>query len=168
MPRRAIALILTVLLTLYGCTVHKVQQVPTASVPQPLPDKERIVGITTLKGEDVRFDDPGASIVNGTLHGWVKKATYELPMDQVQRLWVDQEKISTARTMTFPKPADAKQVKLIANAATGLWGSYMIKQMVALRGRDVGKFYTAVNHSQSARKALSDWEVREELYRLKV
>jgi hypothetical protein len=63
-------------------------------------------------------------------------------------------------TMTFPKPADAKQVKWIANAATGLWGSYMIKQMVALRGRDVGKFYTAVNHSQSARKALSDWEVR--------
>jgi hypothetical protein len=317
MPRRAIALILTVLLTLSGCTVHKVQQVPTAGVPQPLPDKERIVGITTLKGEDVRFDDPGASIVNGTLHGWVKKATYELPMDQVQRLWVDKEQISTARTiglvagvavgtivviaavvaatkqscpfvyswdgtryvfdaepyggaiarglekddyselgqlreadgryklrmtnevdetqmtnltelwvvdhpagtrvvpdiqgklhtvaapqdllaardaeghdllpwlratdrliweppsvpdasgslqgditMTFPKPADAKQVKLIANAATGLWGSYMIKQMVALRGRDVGKFYTAVNHSQSARKALSDWEVR--------
>jgi hypothetical protein len=70
--------------------------------------------------------------------------------------------------MIFPKPTDAKQVKLIANAATGLWGSYMIKQMVALRGRDVGKFYTAVNHSRSARKALSDWELREQLYQLKV
>jgi hypothetical protein len=278
-----------------------------------------------LKGEDVSFDDPGASIVNGTLHGWVKKATYELPMDQVQRLWVDKEQVSTGRTiglvagiavgtivviaaviaatkqscpfvyswdgtryvfdaepyggaiarglekddyselgqlkeedgryklrvtnevdetqmtnltelwvvdhpagtrvvpdiqgklhtlsapqellaahdaeghdllpwlrstdrliweppsvpdangalqgdiiMTFPKPAGATQVKLVANAATGLWGSYMIKQMVALRGRDVGKFYLAVNHSQSARKALYNWEVREELYQLKV
>src|SRR5450755_4411559 len=73
MPRRSIALILNVLLILSGCMVHKVQHVPTASVPQPLPDKEKIVGITTLKGEDVSFDDPGASIVNGTLHGWVKK-----------------------------------------------------------------------------------------------
>ena len=70
--------------------------------------------------------------------------------------------------MTFPKPADAKQVKLIANAATGLWGSYMIKKMVELRGREVGRFYTAVNHSQSARKALSAWELREQLYQLKV
>ena len=68
--------------------------------------------------------------------------------------------------MTFPKPADAKQVKLIANAATGLWGSYMIKKMVELRGREVGRFYTAVNHSQSARKSLFDWEVREQLYRV--
>ena len=40
--------------------------------------------------------------------------------------------------MTFPKPPDATQVKLVANAATGLWGSYMIKKMVELRGRDVG------------------------------
>jgi hypothetical protein len=325
MLRRTTALVLTVLLSLSGCMVHNVQKLPSASVPQPLPDKERIVGITTLKGEDISFDDPGASIVNGTLHGRVKKTTYELPMDQVQRLWIDKEHISTARTiglvaglvvgtavviaavivatkqscpfvyswdgtryvfdaepyggaiarglekddyselgqlreqdgryklrmtnevdetqmtnlaelwvvdhpagtrvvpdiqgklhtvsapqqllaahdadghdllpwlratdhliweppsvpnasgslqgdivMTFPKPSDAKQVKLIANAATGLWGSYMIKQMVALRGRDVGKFYTAVNHSQSARKALSDWELREELYQLKV
>jgi len=325
MPRRAIALVLTVLLTLSGCMVHKVTQVPAASVPQTLPDKERIVGITTMKGEDVRFDDPGATIVSGTLHGWVKKVVYELPTDQVQRYWLDKEQVSTGRTiglvagiavgtivalaaialatkqscpfvyswngtryvfdaepyggaiarglekddyselgqlqaedgryklrvtnevdetqmtnltelwvvdhpagtrvvpdiqgklhtvstpqellaardadgrdllpwlrstdrliweppsvpdasgslqgditMTFPKPADAKQVKLIVNAATGLWGSYMIKQMVALRGRDVGKFYLAVNHSQSARKALSDWELREQLYQLKV
>jgi len=325
MPRRTIAMVLAVLLSLSGCTVHKVDKVPAASVVQPLPDKERIVGVTTVKGEDVSFDEPGATIVNGALHGWVKKTAYELPMDQVQRLWVDREQISTARTvglvagiavgtivvvaaiiaatknscpfiyswdgtryvfdaepyggaiarglekddyselgqlreedgryklrmtnevnetqmtnltelwvvdhpagtrvvpdiqgklhtvsapqtllsahdaegrdllpwlhatdhliweppsvpdasgglqgdiiMTFPKPAGATQVKLIANAATGLWGSYMIKKMVELRGRDVGKFYMAVNHSQAARKALTAWEVREELYQLKV
>ena len=46
MQRRAIALVLTVLLTLSGCTVHKVQRLPTASVTQPLPDKERIVAQT--------------------------------------------------------------------------------------------------------------------------
>jgi len=319
MPKRAVAMVLVVFLFLSGCTVHKVQRVATASVPQPLPDKERIVGITTMKGEDVSFDPPGATIANGTLHGWVKKVQYDIPMDQVQRLWVDKEDISTGRTiglvagivvgtvvvvaaviaatkhscpfvyswdgeryvfdaepyggaiakglekddyeelgqlreedgkyklrmtnevnetqmtnltelwvvdhpagtrvvpdvqgglhtvsaaqdaegrdlrpwlrstdrliweppsapdangslqgditMTFPKPRDAKQVKLIANAATGLWGSYMIKQMMALRGREVGRFYTAVDHSESARKKLAAWELREELYQLKV
>ena len=71
-------------------------------------------------------------------------------------------------TMTFPKPANAREAKLVVNAATGLWGSYMIKKMVALRGRDLNKFYLAVNHSKTARTKLHDWEVREELYALKV
>jgi hypothetical protein len=330
--RRSVALILTVLLTLSGCTVKKVVQVPAGSVAATMPPTETIVGVTTVKGEDVSFDAPGASIVNGTLHGWVKKVAYDLPIDQAQRLWVQKKEVSTARTvglvaglavatvivavavsvatakpqptttqscpfiyswdgtryvfdaepyggaiarglekddyselgqlreqdgryklrmtnevdetqmtnltelwvvdhpagtrvvpdmqgklrtvsapqellaahdaeghdllpwlratdhliweppsvpdsngslqgditMTFPKPANATQAKLVLNAATGLWGSYMIKQMVALRGRDVGKFYMAVNHSQAARKALSDWELREQLYQLKV
>jgi hypothetical protein len=325
MPKRPIALVLALLLTLSGCTVHKVQKLPTASVPQPLPAKETIVGITTMQGVNVSFDPPGATIANESVHGWVNKSTYDISMSQVQRLWIDREEISTGRTiglvagiavgtivviagivlatkqscpfvyswdgtryvfdaepyggaiarglekddyselgqlreqdglyklrvtnevdetqmtnltelwvvdhpagtrvvpdiqgklhtvsapqellsasdaeghdlqpwlrttdqriweppsvpdangnlqgdivMTFPKPANATQVKLIANAATGLWGSYMIKKMVELRGRDVGKFYFAVNHSQSARKQLTAWEEREELYRLKV
>jgi hypothetical protein len=334
MPKRAIALLLTVLLTLAGCTVKKVQKLPTASVAATLPQNESIVGVTTMKGEDVAFDDPGAVIKDGKLKGKVKKTVYELPIDQAQRLWIQTKDVSTARTvglvagiavvtvvivaaavlsktnstppttmqqscpfvyswdgtryvfdaepyggaiahglekddyselaqlreengryklritnevdetqmtnltelwvvdhptgtrvvpdiqgklhtvsapqellsasdseghdllpwlrstdhkiwepppapdakgslegdieMSFPKPTDAKQVKLIANAGTALWGSYMIKQMVALRGRDVGKFYTAVNHSALARKALADWEMREQLYQLKV
>jgi hypothetical protein len=326
MPKRTIALVLTILLSLSGCTVHKVQKVPPANVAQPQPQNEKIVGITTMKGEDITFDKSGpGTIKDGKLSATANKASYEIPMDQVQRLWVDKESISTGRTiglvagvvvgtavvvaaviaatkqscpfvyswdgskyvfdaepyggaiarglekddyselgrlreengqyrlrmtnevdetqmtnltelwvvdhpagtrvvpdiqgklhtvsaqqpllsahdaaghdllpwlrstdrliweppsvpdttgslqgdiiMTFPKPADAKQVKLIANAATGLWGSYMIKKMVELRGREVGRFYTAVNHSQSARKALYDWELREQLYQLKV
>jgi hypothetical protein len=44
----------------------------------------------------------------------------------------------------------------------------MIKKMVELRGRDVGKFYTAVNYSKSTRNKLTAWETREQLYYLKV
>jgi len=325
MPKRTIAMVLVALLTLSGCTVKKVQKLPVASVALPQPQNERIVGATTVKGEDLSFDNPGASIKDGTLTAKIKNSPYEIPMDQVQRLWVEKTQISTARTiglvagvaigavvvaavvvaalkqscpfvyswdgtkyvfdaepyggaiahglekddyselgqlreedgryklrmtnevdetqmtnltelwvvdhpagtrvvpdiqgklhtvsdpqtllsahdagghdllpwlrstdhliwepsstpdangslegditMTFPKPANATQVKLVANAATGLWGSYMIKKMVELRGREVGKFYTAVNHSQSARKALAAWELREQLYALKV
>jgi hypothetical protein len=336
MPKRAVALVLTLLLTLTGCTVKKVQKLPAASIAATLPENQSVVGVTTMKGEDVAFDAPGALIKDGKLTGKVKKTVYELPIDQAQRLWIQTKEISTARTvglvagigvvvavvavaavlshdtkaaapttsmqqscpfiyswdgtryvfdaepyggaiarglekddyselgqlrevdgryklkitnevdetqmtnltelwvvdhpngtrvvpdvlgklhtvsepqellsasdaeghdllpwlrstdhkiweppstpdakgnlegdieMSFPKPPDAKQVKLIANAGTALWGSYMIKQMVALRGRDVGKFYAAVNHSASARKALADWELREQLYQLKV
>ena len=333
-------MVLTFLLTLTGCTVRKVQQLPAASVPQP--QSERIVGITTLQGVDVSFDPPGATIANGSVHGWVNKSTYDISMTQVQRLWIDKEEISTARTiglvagitvpiviiavvaaevdkktttpaptttttsgtgagscpyiyswdgtryvfeaepyggaitrglerddyselgelreqdgryklrmtnevdetqmtnltelwvvdhpagtrvvpdvdgrlhtvsaqqgllsahdaqghdllpwlrsndhliweppavpdangslqgdiiMTFPKPAGATQVKLVANAATGLWGSIMIKKIVALRGREAGLFYFALNHSSAAREQLTAWEERDELYRLKV
>lgn len=67
MPKRAIAMVLAVLLSVGpGCYNRKIQKVPTAAVPQP--EKEKIVGVTTLKGEEVTFDKPGASIKDGTLH----------------------------------------------------------------------------------------------------
>lgn len=69
--------------------------------------------------------------------------------------------------MTFPKPAGAAQAKLVANVATGLWGSYMIKKMVELRGRDVDAWYTLMEN-QTARDALFAWDLQEELYALKI
>lgn len=323
MPKRAIAIVLVVLLAISGCYVRKVQKLPIATVPQL--EKEKIVGITTIKGDDVSFDPPGASISNGTLSGSVKKTAYQVRLDQIQRVWVERREKSTARTvgllaavaigtiaivvgviaatkqscpfvyswngteyvfdaepyggaisrglekddyselgqlreedglyrlkltnevdetqftnltelwvvdhpfgtrvvpdiqgtlhtvaapyapvsahdaaghdllpwlratdrliweppavpdadgnlqsdivMTFPKPAGSAQAKLVANAATGLWGSYMIKQMVALRGRDVGAWYRTMDESKPARDALFAWEVREQLYALKI
>jgi hypothetical protein len=323
MPRRMIALVLISLLSLSGCSVRKIQKLPVASVQQP--DKEKIVGVTTIKGEDVSFDPPGASIANGTLSATVKKTPYTVPLDQVQRVWLERREKSTARTvglvavvaigtiaivagviaatkqscpfvyswngteyvfdaepyggaisrglekddfselgqlqeenglyrlrvtnevdetqftnltelwvvdhpagtrvvpdilgklhtvaaayaplsardasghdllpwlratdrliwepppvpdgegnlqsdivMTFPKPAGGAQAKLVANAATGLWGSYMIKQMVALRGRDLGAWYRTIDENKPARDALLAWEVREQLYALKI
>lgn len=328
MSKRIIAIVLIVLLTGSGCTIRKVERVRTASLPQPGTGQstaERIVGVTTIKGEDVSFDPPGASIANGTLHATVKKVPYEISVDQLQRVWIERKEHSAARTiglvaavgvgvvaivagviaatkgscpfvyswdgtkyvfdaepyggaitrglekddfteldrlqeqngvyhlrmtnevdetqltnfmelwvvdhpigtrvvpdiqgklhtvpapiapssardatgrdllpwlratdrliweppsapdatgslvgdiiMSFPKPLDATQVKLIVNAATGLWGSYMIKKMVELRGRDVGAWYTAIDNSKAARDALFAWEVREELYQLKI
>ncbi len=323
MQKRAIAMVLVVLLTLSGCYVRKVQKLPIATVPQL--EKEKIVGITTIKGDDVSFDPPGASIANGTLNGTVKKAPYQVRLDQIQRVWLERKEKSTGRTvglvavvaigtvaiivgviaatkqscpfvyswngteyvfdaepyggaisrglekddfeelgqlreqdglyrlkltnevdetqftnltelwvvdhppgtrvvpdiqgglhtvgipyapvsahdaagndllpwlratdrliweppavpdadgnlqsdivMTFPKPSGANQAKLVANAATGLWGSYMIKQMVALRGRDVGAWYRTMDESKPARDALFAWEAREQLYALKI
>jgi len=323
MPKQTIAMVLVVLLTVGpGCYIRKVQKVSTADVPQPA--SEKIVGITTIKGEDISFDKPGASIKDGRLHAFLRNSAYEVPLDQVQRLWVERKELSKGRTiglvagvvvgtlgiivgvvaatkqscpfvyswdgkqyafdaepyggaitrglekddisqlehlreqdglyrlkltnevdetqltnltelwvvdhpagtrvvpdvsgklhtvaqpqgilsardatghdllpwlratdrliweppavpdvsgnlqgdieMTFPKPPGATQVKLVANAATGLWGSYMIKQMVQLRGREILAWYASMQ-SQSARDALFAWEVREQLFALKI
>jgi hypothetical protein len=323
MPKRMVAMVLAVVLCLAGCHVKRVQQLPPTSVAQP--EKETIVGVTTVKGEQVSFDPPGASIQDKTLHASVKKTPYELPLDQVQRFWVQRKELSKARTiglvaavvvgtvvvivavglatkqscpfvyswdgsqyvfdaepyggaisrglqkdditqlerlreqdgfyrlkltnevdetqftnltellvvdhpdgtrvvpdvrgnlhtlsapqrllsardasgrdllpwlratdgliweppalpdaegklqddiiMTFPKPSGATQAKLVANVATGLWGSYMIKKMVELRGKDAGAWYELMDQSQAARDDLFAWEVREQLYALKI
>ena len=321
MLKRTIAVVLCFLLS--GCVVRKVERIPFASVTQS--DKDVVVGVTTMKGEDVSFDPPGGAIKDGMISGSVKKASFEIPVDQVQRVWVQRTHVSTGRTiglvaavavgtvaivagvvaatkqscpfvyswngseyvfdaepyggaitrglekddyselgmlreqdgiyrlkltnevdetqytnmtelwvvdhpagtrvvpdiqgnlhtveapaaplsaldangrdllpwlratdrliweppsvpdakgnlasdivMTFPKPKDAKQVKLIANAATGLWGSYMIKKMVELHGRETGAFLKTIDDDKSARDALFKWEVQEELYALKI
>lgn len=70
--------------------------------------------------------------------------------------------------MTFAKPEDVKQAKLVANAVTGLWGSHMIREMLELRGREVGAWYAAIDRNPAEADSLRSWVLREELYALKV
>jgi hypothetical protein len=70
--------------------------------------------------------------------------------------------------LTFPKPEGVKQANLIANAATGLWGSYMIKRMVELRGREAVSWLSSLDHDRTSVAALEAWGAREETYRLRV
>ena len=59
--------------------------------------------------------------------------------------------------LTFPKPEDATEGTLIANAATGLWGSYMIKRMVELHGRDTSAWLESVDKDPGAVQAIHAW-----------
>jgi len=61
---------------------------------------DKIVGITTTKGDDVSFDT-AASTNDKTLRGTVKKAPYEIPLDQIQRYWVERRDFSTGRTVAL-------------------------------------------------------------------
>jgi hypothetical protein len=70
--------------------------------------------------------------------------------------------------LTFPKPEGATQANLIANAATGLWGSYMIKKMVELHGREAAGWLVSLDNDRASVKALEDWGAREETYRLRI
>jgi len=99
MTKRSIAMLLLLAMTLpfTGCKVRTVQHLTPAEVPHP--EIEQIVGITTAKGEDVKFDPPGASAKGDTLHATVNKAQFQIPLSQVQRFWVMRQEVSKARTI---------------------------------------------------------------------
>jgi hypothetical protein len=70
--------------------------------------------------------------------------------------------------LTFPKPKTATQANLIANVATGLWGSFMIKKMVELHGRDTAAWLSAFDRDPTAAQAIHAWAEREGTYRLPI
>src|SRR5258708_481280 len=81
-----------------ACTVRRVNRIDAAALQKAPTDK--IVGITTTSGDDVSFDT-GASTNDKTLRATVKKAAYEIPLDQVQRYWVERRDFSTGRTVAL-------------------------------------------------------------------
>lgn len=90
------------------------------------------------------------------------------------RIW-EHEPVPTATgelrqeiVLTFPKPKNATRARLIANVATGGWGSHMIRELYAMRGTSLDAFYDALDTSATARQDLFAWNLREELYTLQV
>lgn len=70
--------------------------------------------------------------------------------------------------LTFPKPRGAKRAQLVTRAGTGLWGSHMIREMLQLRGSAVTEWYAMLDKGGPPLDALRAWNVREELYVLKL
>jgi hypothetical protein len=70
--------------------------------------------------------------------------------------------------LTFPKPRAALRARLVTNVATGIWGSHMIRAMLQLRGRAVAAWYARVDGGQHSRDSLLAWDLREELYHLRI
>jgi hypothetical protein len=70
--------------------------------------------------------------------------------------------------LSFPKPKGATRASLVANVATGLWGSNMIKEMLKLRGRDLESWYASMDGDRTQSAALFAWILREELFALKL
>jgi len=70
--------------------------------------------------------------------------------------------------LTFPKPRGAARAKLVARVGTGLWGSHMIRELLAMRGSTLNEWYAAVDSSRLGQTLLRAWNLREELYALKL
>jgi hypothetical protein len=70
--------------------------------------------------------------------------------------------------MTFPKPEESHEGKLIANVTTGLWGSHMIRLLLEMRGTAVGDYYAFVDEVPQAAELVEAWNLREELFAVKL
>ena len=108
----AILLLLGMTLLFTECKVRTVQRLTPPEVPHP--ETEQIVGITTAKGEDVKFDSPGASVKGDTLNASVNKAPFQISLSQVQRFWVLRQEVSKARTIGLVAAVAVGTVVVIA------------------------------------------------------
>ena len=71
-------------------------------------------------------------------------------------------------TFEFSKPQNAQRARLIVNAGTAIWGSNMIREMLQLRGSRVDEWYRAVNQRGLKALELLSFNLREELYLMKL
>jgi hypothetical protein len=70
--------------------------------------------------------------------------------------------------LTFLRPRGATGARLVARVGTGSWGSHMIRSMLQLRGNEVESWYARVDGDPVYRDSVKAWNVREELYALRV
>src|SRR5215475_5841264 len=91
------ALVLTLLIPITDCKVTKTVRLDPSVVKEP--GKEKIVGVTTADGQDVRFDSSGARLSGNSLQASVNGAPYQIALDHVQRFWVERKELSKARTI---------------------------------------------------------------------
>src|SRR5262245_21440430 len=91
------ALVFTLLIPFTDCKVTKTVRLDPSVVKEP--GKERIVGVTTADGQDVRFDSSGATVRGNVIQASVNGAPYQITIDRVQRLWIERKETSKARTI---------------------------------------------------------------------
>ncbi|HLB09558.1 MAG TPA: hypothetical protein VK617_08485 [Gemmatimonadaceae bacterium] len=92
-PLGALALLLLLSPALAGCTTT--QRIPFSSTAR----FDRLIGVTTRSGRDIRFYEPGATITNDTLYAVDRGGQLILPTDSIAQLW--KPKISVGRTLAF-------------------------------------------------------------------
>jgi len=68
----------------------------------------------------------------------------------------------------FPKPRKSKDAKLIVNAYTTFWGSQILKRFLDLHGNEIHEWYSEVNNFGPAYYKVTNMNIREELYYLKI
>lgn len=70
--------------------------------------------------------------------------------------------------LEFRKPAGAVRAELVAHVSTGQWGSHMIRKLLDIRGESLESWYRWVDDDPMARALVYAWNLREELFELKV
>lgn len=80
-----------------ACYSWRVVRLPAQDVLDP--GQERIVGITTIDDQDVRFDPLGGRIRDQLIAGTVGGLPREYGLADIRMYWVEREEIDTWRTV---------------------------------------------------------------------
>jgi len=91
-PVGTFALLLVLATTITGCMTTHQTYFTNHTVAL-----DRVTGITTRSGREIRFRLPGASIVNDTMYAVGPDAEMILPTDSIAQVW--DRRTSTARTV---------------------------------------------------------------------
>ena len=112
--RSAVALLCcaALLVATVSCHTRKLSKIDVAQAPSAKYD--RLIGVTTKDGSDVRFDPPGGVITENTVKANVKKVPFSIPLSQVQRLWVERNSLSVARTIGLAAGITVATVAVVA------------------------------------------------------
>jgi len=70
--------------------------------------------------------------------------------------------------LTFPRPANVTQAKLVTRVGTSLWGAHVLRSVLELRGRQVQDWYNLIDSSSAAVDSVHSWALQEALYGLEV
>jgi hypothetical protein len=71
-------------------------------------------------------------------------------------------------TLTFPKPRDAREAKLVTSATLTPWAGEVGGRLLGLLGRDLPLWYQRIDNEPAARAELLGWMAREEMFALKI
>lgn len=92
-PLGTLALLLLLAPSLAGCS--STQRIPFSSAVR----LDRLTGVTTRSGRDIRFYVPGATVTNDTLYAVDRAGQLILPTDSIAQLW--KPKLSVGRTLAL-------------------------------------------------------------------
>jgi len=71
-------------------------------------------------------------------------------------------------TFSFPRPQGADHANLVVNASTSQWGSIMMREMLQARGNRLSEWRKSVDNNGPAMAEMVQFNMREELYFLRV
>jgi len=131
---------------------------------EPIPDNEgQLHTVKSPYPPLTAFDSHGADV----LHWLSQKDDLVWEGNLLEKNLDDPSALRDTLFLTFPRPADADEAKLVVNGGTTLWGSQMLKRSLELRGHQIHDWYRALS-SPEARARLAEWNLREEVYYLRV
>ena len=124
-------------------------------------DRGNVFPLSKIEPPTTAFDETGRDLLL-----WLKAAD--------KRIWEPDPETNPEASvrqeirLSFPKPLSATNAKLVVNAGTSLWGSYMIKALSELQGSGMEDWYASIDNNPLSLAVLRAWSEREELFMLKI